>query len=137
MTNTGVSQVRDELKGIKCRFDSAQHYYDALVAESAVNRLPAVDRYSCEYLTADGRQCGVGLLFTPADAGLLEKYLPGTVDKNRLEWAELLPPWLPVEDAERIQDQHDSTDAASWDHAEWVEFLNGLPAFAGVQQVAA
>lgn len=128
--------MREELKGIRVRFADPQGYYDALVAESAAGRLPAVQGHSCKYLTDDGRQCGVGLLFAPADAAVVERCLTGAVDENRAEWEELLPAWLPVADAESLQFQHDDTGPRSWDHAVWVKFLNGLPAFAGVQKVA-
>jgi hypothetical protein len=121
---------------IRCRFDGPQGYYDQLVSESAAGRLPAATHTGlCQYLTEDGRQCGVGQLFTADDAAVIESRLGGTVDSYPDTWRELLPPWLSRDDARRIQDWHDATDAEKWVHADWVRFLNQLPAFAGCRKV--
>lgn len=128
------------LNEVKCRFDGPQEYYDVLVAESAAGRLPAVsdggedEGAACEYLTSDGRQCGVGLLFSPEDAGLLQTYAAGTVRLAELWWRQRLPAWLSFEDASAIQDYHDDTAPEEWHHGKWVKFLNTRPCFAGVNK---
>ncbi len=122
------------LDEVRCRFDGPQGYYDALVAASAEGRLPAHDPATdaCAYLTSDGRQCGIGLLFSPEDAAIVQEGRGGTVSLHRSWWKERLPGWLSYDDAKRIQNFHDAVDVSAWCHRRWVGFLNQLPCFAGV-----
>lgn len=122
------------LDEVKCRFDGPQGYYDALVAASANGRLPAYDPVTdtCAYLTSDGHQCGIGLLFSPEDAAVIQAKKSGTVSLHRDWWNERLPGWLSHDEAKRIQNFHDGVDV--WRHPRWVEFLNQLSCFAGVEK---
>ena len=137
---------------LRPRFGTPRAWYDWMVAESAAGRFPAtrpatdaevqagVESPPCCYLSPDGRQCLVGGLFSPEDAGRLERAVGGeaVVDAGVFPasprgWEGVLPDWLLVPEARAVQLIHDElAEREAWDHAEFVRRLNAQPVFAGV-----
>lgn len=138
--------------GIKCRFDGPQGWYDWLVKTSAEGGFPASSPSTpeelaakprvatrCRYLTPDGKQCGVGGLFTPEDAGRLEAAMGGSspVESYDVGWQNCLPPWLTAYWARQVQYAHDDqvNNKSPWNHRYFVVQLNGLQVFRACTKV--
>ncbi len=150
-----MSDVKGRVpEGIKCRFDGPQGWYDWLVETSAGGGFPAASPATpeelsanpdmlvrCRYLTPDGKQCGVGGLFTPEDAGRLEAVMGGQGPVEDLYikrgWNDCLPPWLTTYWARHVQHAHDKQAMGPWNHTLFVKRLNELDVFSSCVKVAA
>jgi hypothetical protein len=121
---------------------TAQEYYDLLVQTSATGGFPAAHPVTgtCQYLTADGRRCGAGLLFPP---GVIPAELNCEPFNNLLGEMPELQKYLPADidrrDVLEIQMIHDNIShrvdrGIPWSHSEFVTRLNGLYCFGNVMR---
>lgn len=128
-----------DLTAIRSAVSSPREFFDKLVQASLDGKLPARGKAPgagegaselCRYCTANGRQCGIGLLFSPEDAAALEVLEAGPVGVNRDLFAKILPGWLSLEEARLVQRAHDDLALKLvWSHDKWVSDLRSIPLF--------
>lgn len=127
-----------DLTTIRPVVSSPREFFDKLVQASLDGKLPAWGRSDgdylvrdlCRYHTTDGRQCGIGLLYSPEDAAALEAGQAGSVNMNSCLFGKILPDWLSLDDAIQVQRAHDGLGALGrWSHDTWVDNLRAIPLF--------
>lgn len=112
--------------------NTPKEFFDLLVRASEDNRLPATgtDEFGykkCCYRTCDGRACAIGLLIPDEETA---NGIPNEMPVRSNSWAQkFLPPWLSLDDAQKIQKVHDVQQCSIWNHDKFAVDLKEIPVF--------